>query len=596
LAENTRIEELRRRLEREPGSRLFAQLAEELRKEGEHGEAIRVARNGLVTQPNYPSARMTLGRALFDSGDYTAARAEFETVLRGAPDNILASRFLAECLEGMGDLGSALLQFRAAQRLAPADKNLETHIRTLEQTLSAPTMVRPKEEGDSAVAASVSPPVAVPPLAPAPPAVSVVPPLPPPPPPGTYAPVSPAFAVPPPPVPPLHAPPLPPPVVAAAAIAPPPPPAPARTPAATAEFDRQGATRTAVAEPPARPPLPHPPPPPPLEFIPEPPSPPTLIDESFDLEAPFGEHKPLRPEEAHLLPGRSLSDEPDDEAPTLPVTPAPTFDFTAPTFDFTAEPTSSLVGEPTLAPGAPPPAPAEGPRVPPPPPPPPSEPPHVAAPPVPLPPPPVPPPAPPPAPVAEAFDSSWRAPAPPRGRPLEETHEVGSQQAEPLPLPARDFDTTRVPAVTFPIAPPAPPPDPRPPLDAIRLEWAAAPEEAPPPPLAPAPAPAPIAIPVAEVAPSPAPPAPNPAPSEPLLSPTLAELYFNQGAMEMARSAYEQLLQREPANERYRARLGEIGRAVTVRAAADEDRAARRRVIEGQIARLEQLLAAVRRV
>jgi hypothetical protein len=117
---------------------------------------------------------------------------------------------------------------------------------------------------------------------------------------------------------------------------------------------------------------------------------------------------------------------------------------------------------------------------------------------------------------------------------------------------------------------------------------------APPPPLAPAPAPAPIAIPLAEVAPSPAP-APIPAPSEPLLSPTLAELYFNQGAMEMARSAYEQLLQREPANERYRARLDEIGRAVTSRAAADEDRAARRRVIERQIARLEQLLAAVRR-
>ena len=53
-------------------------------------EAINVCREGLKRQPAYPSARMTLGRALFDTGDLGAARAEFETVLKGAPDNILA--------------------------------------------------------------------------------------------------------------------------------------------------------------------------------------------------------------------------------------------------------------------------------------------------------------------------------------------------------------------------------------------------------------------------------------------------------------------------------------------------------------------------
>ena len=64
MAPNPRIEELRKRLEKEPASRLFAQLAEELRKEGELAEAIRVCREGLQKHPNYPSARMTLGRAL----------------------------------------------------------------------------------------------------------------------------------------------------------------------------------------------------------------------------------------------------------------------------------------------------------------------------------------------------------------------------------------------------------------------------------------------------------------------------------------------------------------------------------------------------
>jgi tetratricopeptide (TPR) repeat protein len=140
---DTRIDDLRRRLDREPGSRVFAQLAEELRKAGQLPEAIRVARQGLLVHPGYPSARMTLGRALMDLRDLRGARAEFEAVLRGATDNILASRFLGECLEGLGDMGSALLQYRATLRLAPGDRNLEAQIRALEQKLTPTVAAAP---------------------------------------------------------------------------------------------------------------------------------------------------------------------------------------------------------------------------------------------------------------------------------------------------------------------------------------------------------------------------------------------------------------------------------------------------------------------
>jgi tetratricopeptide (TPR) repeat protein len=143
VADTPRIDDLRRRLDREPGSRVFAQLAEELRKAGQLPEAIRVARQGLLVHPGYPSARMTLGRALMDLRDLRGARAEFEAVLRGATDNILASRFLGECLEGLGDLGSALLQYRATLRLAPGDRNLEAQIRALEQKLTLVASVAP---------------------------------------------------------------------------------------------------------------------------------------------------------------------------------------------------------------------------------------------------------------------------------------------------------------------------------------------------------------------------------------------------------------------------------------------------------------------
>ena len=96
VATNPRIEDLRKRIEKDPGSRLFAQLAEELRKDGELEDAIRVAREGLQKHPSYPSARMTLGRALLDTGDWPAARTEFELVLKSASENLAAIRGLAE--------------------------------------------------------------------------------------------------------------------------------------------------------------------------------------------------------------------------------------------------------------------------------------------------------------------------------------------------------------------------------------------------------------------------------------------------------------------------------------------------------------------
>ena len=134
---DTRIDELRRRLERDPGSRLFAQLAEEYRKAGNHADAIRVVRTGLAQHPSYPSARLTLGRALLDSGDAAGARVELETALKEAPDNILASRFLGQALEKLGELAPAILQLQRTLKLAPGDRQLESQIAALETRLKS---------------------------------------------------------------------------------------------------------------------------------------------------------------------------------------------------------------------------------------------------------------------------------------------------------------------------------------------------------------------------------------------------------------------------------------------------------------------------
>ena len=96
MPDSLRIEELKRRVQKDPASIAFAQLAEEYRRAGEYNEAIAVCRAGLEQHPGYLSAHVTLGRSLLETGAYEDAQAELEYVLRVAPDNLAAIRALAE--------------------------------------------------------------------------------------------------------------------------------------------------------------------------------------------------------------------------------------------------------------------------------------------------------------------------------------------------------------------------------------------------------------------------------------------------------------------------------------------------------------------
>jgi tetratricopeptide (TPR) repeat protein len=102
MAENPRIEELRRRVQADPASIAFAALAEEFRRIGRFEDAIETCRAGLQRHPAYLSARVTLGRALIETGEYDAAREELETVLRSAPENLAAIRGIAQIHERLG--------------------------------------------------------------------------------------------------------------------------------------------------------------------------------------------------------------------------------------------------------------------------------------------------------------------------------------------------------------------------------------------------------------------------------------------------------------------------------------------------------------
>ena len=84
-------------------STAFAALAEEHRRAGRFEEAIAVCRDGLARYPAYVSARVTLGRALLDSGDVAGALAELEQAVAQAPDNLAAARALESAHTAIGN-------------------------------------------------------------------------------------------------------------------------------------------------------------------------------------------------------------------------------------------------------------------------------------------------------------------------------------------------------------------------------------------------------------------------------------------------------------------------------------------------------------
>jgi len=138
MAVPSRLENLRRRVQQDPASIAFAQLAEEYRRAGRFQDAVAVCRAGLTIHPGYLSARVTLGRALIELSQLDDAQTELQTVLKSAPENFAAIRGLAEIYHRRGALSDALTQYRAALNLAPNDPDLVQTVNELARKLAPP--------------------------------------------------------------------------------------------------------------------------------------------------------------------------------------------------------------------------------------------------------------------------------------------------------------------------------------------------------------------------------------------------------------------------------------------------------------------------
>lgn len=115
-----------------PGSRVFAPLAEAYRKAGLIDEAIEVAREGLQVHPTFIGGRVALARALFDKGLYEEVLRELISVIREVPDNLLAQRLVADSNLLLGRLAEALGAYKMLLYFNPSDAETAKLVAELE--------------------------------------------------------------------------------------------------------------------------------------------------------------------------------------------------------------------------------------------------------------------------------------------------------------------------------------------------------------------------------------------------------------------------------------------------------------------------------
>ena len=153
LAAQARIRDLERRIELDPGSRLFLALAEEYRKGGRISEALATLQRGLLAHPGYLSAQVALGRAHFEAGQSTEAIATFSKVLAADPGNLVSAKSLADIHLSRGENLEAVKKYKLYRALS-GDRSVEDVIARLEKSLAPP----PPAPAEAPTAGPVPPP------------------------------------------------------------------------------------------------------------------------------------------------------------------------------------------------------------------------------------------------------------------------------------------------------------------------------------------------------------------------------------------------------------------------------------------------------
>lgn len=140
-----RIRELKKRIEKEPGSRFFVPLAEEYRKAGRLSDALRALEEGLVAHPSYVAARVALARAYLEAGRTEESMAAFSKALAEDPSNLVAAKALGDLHLSRGEPVEALKRYLRYRGIS-GDRRLDAVINRLQGEV-APVPIIPRAAG-----------------------------------------------------------------------------------------------------------------------------------------------------------------------------------------------------------------------------------------------------------------------------------------------------------------------------------------------------------------------------------------------------------------------------------------------------------------
>ena len=147
-AAEARIRDLERRLDLDPGSRLFVSLADEYRRLGRVKDALSSLQKGLLAHPGYVAAQVALGRVYLEASQPTDAIATFTKVLVADPANLVAAKSLAEIHLGRNDNLEALKKYKLYRAIS-GDRKVDEVIARLEPLVAPKPVAPPRKTAET---------------------------------------------------------------------------------------------------------------------------------------------------------------------------------------------------------------------------------------------------------------------------------------------------------------------------------------------------------------------------------------------------------------------------------------------------------------
>lgn len=135
-ANQSAIEKYLQLYRREPGSKVFAPLAEAYRKNGQIEHALDIALKGVKIHPDFASGRVTLGRIYMAQKLWEKGLQELKQAADLNPEILLAHKLIGECHLEMHEPQKALEAFKMTLYLDPLDEKAQLMVKKLE-SLSA---------------------------------------------------------------------------------------------------------------------------------------------------------------------------------------------------------------------------------------------------------------------------------------------------------------------------------------------------------------------------------------------------------------------------------------------------------------------------